>query len=70
MTAIHRTSVVLKTKSPIEETAEPENSRAKLPLMRNPDFADEGVLVGGEVGGTAGSMKWSFLDLLSSRLPA
>src|SRR5215472_1309724 len=41
ITAIHNTSVVLKTKSPIEEMADPANRSAKFLLMRKPDLAGE-----------------------------
>src|SRR5262252_1715035 len=41
MTAIHNTSVVLKTKSPIEEMADPVKRSAKFLLMRKPDLPDE-----------------------------
>src|SRR5215467_4966004 len=44
-TAIHNTSVVLKTKSPTTESVCPKNSRAKLRLMSTPDLdgADAGA---------------------------
>ncbi len=51
MTAIHNTSVVLKTKSPIEEMAEPAKRSAKFLLIRKLDLAG-GVTTGEVVEGS------------------